>query len=188
MRFVNDAIVFGSKVVIADVHLGLLKYYDKFLIEKALKLAERFKTLIVAGDLKHLGKRGLFKEFIERVGSICELILIKGNHDAKMNIEKFIRFGKYAIFHGHANPPEDALSAKYWIVGHSHPSMYLDGVKERCFLIGEHRDKKIVVLPAFNDICASTPVNIEKPVGVVFKKFKCDWKVVLLDGTVLQIR
>ncbi len=187
MRLFRDAIVFGKKVVIADVHLGLLRFYDRYLIEKAVELAEKFQTLIVAGDLKHLGKTGLLNEFIERVAGICELILIKGNHDAKLNFEKSIRFGKYGIFHGHASPADDVLDAKYWIVGHSHPSIYLNGVKERCFVLGEVNDKRIVVLPAFNDLCASTAINLEKPVGIVFRRYNCgDWKAILLDGTVLR--
>ena len=188
MKILGDAIAFGKKVVIADIHLGLLRFYDKQLIEKAVKLAERYQTVIVAGDLRHLGKRGLVEEFIERVGGICELILIKGNHDAKLDFQRSIRFGKYGIFHGHAKPTEDLLDAKFWIVGHSHPSIYINGLKERCFILGEIEDKKVIVLPAFNDLCASTAINVEEPVGFIFKKYNYkDWKAILLDGTIFSL-
>ncbi|RLI74632.1 hypothetical protein DRO97_05580 [Archaeoglobales archaeon] len=195
----TPALIIKNKVVIADLHLGLFSFFDKLVIEKALEIAELGEELIILGDLKHLGKKSRISEFVEAVGN---LVVIKGNHDinfdVKVNLEssRGIRIGKYGLFHGHAMPSDDVLQAKKLIFAHAHPSILLmdeiGGVKERVWLedkieiAGERKD--ILVMPAFNDLCASTAVNLEKPAGVMFKRW--DYrkaKAILLDGTLLSL-
>ncbi|MEM2070366.1 MAG: hypothetical protein QXE86_03075, partial [Archaeoglobaceae archaeon] len=88
-------------------------------------------------------------------------------------------------------------NAKRWIVGHAHPSVYISdevgGFKERAFLLGsveiEGEKRDVVVLPAFNELCASTAVNLERPAGILFKKWDySDWNVILEDGTILSLK
>lgn len=196
----TPALIVKNKVVIADLHLGLFNFFDRFVIERALEVAELGDELIVLGDLKHLGKKGKIREFVEAVGS--KLIVVKGNHDinfdVNVNLEnsRGIRIGKYGFFHGHAFPSDDVLQAKKLIFAHAHPSIVLTddvgGIKKRIWLEGEIEidgDKKdLLVMPAFNDLCASTAVNLEKPAGVMFKKW--DYKkarAILLDGTLLSL-
>ncbi|RLI79305.1 hypothetical protein DRP05_04375 [Archaeoglobales archaeon] len=199
----TPALILKNKVVIADLHLGLFNFFDKFVIEKALEIAELGDELIVLGDLKHLGKKGKVREFIESVKSVgVHLIVVKGNHDinfdVNVNLEssRGIRVGKYGLFHGHANPSDDVLQAKKLIFAHAHPSILLidsvGGIKKRVWLEGKVEiggDKKdLLVMPAFNDLCASTAVNIEKPAGVMFKKWDYKTaKAILLDGTLLNL-
>ena len=193
MRLDEGALFIGRKAVIADLHLGLVRFYDDDIIERAIKIAEKAKTLIVAGDLMHIGKKGKYEKFISEIGGITELVLVKGNHDISIDAEKCIRLGKYGIFHGHAIPDEDVWSAKYLIFGHAHPSVFLrdevGGYKERVFLTGEiEGERKIIVLPAFNDLCASTAVNLDRPAGFMFRRYDYKkWYAILLDGTILSI-
>lgn len=196
MRVIEDVLFVGKKAIISDLHLGLVRFYDTTLIDKALKIAEKVDTLIVAGDLKHIGKRGMYENFLREVSSITDLVVIKGNHDIGLEADKSVRIGKYGIFHGHAVPDDDVWSARYLIFGHAHPSIFLKdsigGYKERVFLSGEieieGEKKRVIVLPAFNDLCASTAVNIDRPAGFMFRKYDYKkWYAILLDGTILSI-
>ncbi|AAB90052.1 metallophosphoesterase [Archaeoglobus fulgidus] len=192
MRIEEDVLFIGRKAVIADIHLGLVRHYDNELIEKALSIAERVEALIVAGDLKHIGKKGLHERFIREIGEVTDLILIRGNHDIGLSGEKSIRIGKYGIFHGHAVPDEEVLDAKVLIFGHAHPAYFVKdsagGYRERVFLTGEVEDKRVVVLPAFNDLCASTAVNLDRPAGFMFRRYDYKrWYAIMLDGTLLRI-
>lgn len=193
MRAVEDALFIGRKAVIADLHLGLIRFYDRDIIEKALKVAEKSETLIVAGDLMHIGRKGRYEEFLREVGGITELIILRGNHDIGLKAEKCLRIGKYGIFHGHSVPDDDVWNAKHLIFGHAHPSIFLSdevgGFKERVFLSGEIDDgKRVTVLPAFNDLCASTAVNLEKPAGFMFRRYDYKkWYAILPEGTILSI-
>lgn len=197
----TPALIVKNKVVMADLHLGLFNFFDKFVIEKALEVAELGNELIVLGDLKHLGKKGKVREFVETIGN-SNLTVVKGNHDinfdVSINLEssRGMRIGKYGLFHGHAVPSDDVLQAKKLIFAHAHPSILLaddvGGIKERVWLEGEIEisgDKKdVLVMPAFNDLCASTAVNLEKPAGIMFKRW--DYKkakAILLDGTLLNL-
>ncbi len=194
MKFLNDAVLIGKKAVIADLHLGLVRFYDRELIKKAVEIAEKVQTIVVLGDLKHLGKPSPIEEFIREVGGVAELIIIRGNHDAGIEAIKDLRIGKYGMFHGHAVPSDDVMQARHLIFAHAHPSIFIadevGGHKERVFLVGkiESEKKKVTVLPTFNDLCASTAVNLEKPAGFMFRRYDyAGWHAVLLDGTVLSL-
>ncbi len=199
MRFLEDAVAFGRKVVISDVHLGLLRFHDRYLVERLATLADRYGTLIIAGDLKHMGRRVAVRDILNELKERTEVITIRGNHDIGIETDagaRGIRIGKYGIFHGHAYPGEDVASARHYIFGHAHPSLYISdgvgGIKERVFLIGKvdvgGEEKKVTVLPAFNDLCASTAVNLDRPAGFAFRKWNYrNWEAVLPDGTILSI-
>ncbi|MCX8172286.1 MAG: metallophosphoesterase family protein [Archaeoglobaceae archaeon] len=196
MRLLTDAIAIGKKAVIADLHFGLVPFYDRKLVERVLKLAERFQTIIIAGDVKHLGKKSPVKDFLTMISGITELIIIRGNHDVGLVGCKSIKIGKYTIFHGHSIPEESVLDSEVLIFAHAHPSIFISagagGYKERAFLLGEiewQGLKKVVVLPAFNELCSSTAVNLERPAGFMFRKFNyAEWNAILVDGTVLSLK
>ncbi|MEM0302037.1 MAG: metallophosphoesterase family protein [Archaeoglobaceae archaeon] len=197
MKLINDSIAIGKKAVIADLHFGLVPFYDKELLEKVLKLAERFQTLIIAGDLKHLGKKSPLEEFLNKISGITELLIVRGNHDIGINGYKALKIGKYGIFHGHSIPEENVLNSDILIFAHAHPSVFIPsevgGYKERAFLSGEIElldvKRRVLVLPAFNELCSSTAVNLEKPAGFMFRKFDySNWDAILIDGTILSLR
>lgn len=194
------ALLLKNRVVIADVHLGLVSFFDKELIKQALNLAKYGDELIILGDLKHIGKKGRIKEFVEIFDK--EITLVKGNHDVKINVNiniessRGIRIGKYGLFHGHAFPSDDVLQAKKLIFAHAHPSILLTdevgGLKERVWLEGKAEingeKKELLVMPAFNEMCASTAINMEKPAGVIFRKWNYKKSnAILLDGTLVSL-
>lgn len=197
MRLLNDAISIGKKAIIADLHFGLVPFYDRELLEKVLKLAEKFQTLIIAGDVRHLGKKSYARDFLDKISSVAELIVIRGNHDVGINGFKALRIGKFSIFHGHAMPGEEFMSSKVLIFAHAHPSVFIPsevgGIKERAFLSGEveifGESRRVLVLPAFNELCSSTAVNLERPAGFMFRRFDYQsWEAILPDGTVLSLK
>jgi hypothetical protein len=146
-----------------------------------------------------MGRKAPVDKFMMEVRELAEVILVKGNHDIGIVTDtdsRGLRVGKYGIFHGHAIPNDEVFAARYLILGHAHPSVFIPdrvgGIKERAFLAGEidaqGEKKSVMVLPAFNDLCASTAVNLEKPAGFAFRKWDYrKWKAILLDGTVLNI-
>lgn len=197
MKLLKDAIAIGKKAVIADLHFGLVPFYDRELLEKVLRLAERFETLIIAGDLKHLRKKSPVTEFLTKISEITETLIIRGNHDVGINGYRAIKLGKYGIFHGHSMPDENVMESEKLIFAHAHPSVFIPsevgGYKERAFLSGEIEylgaKKEVLVLPAFNELCSSTAVNLERPAGFMFRKFNYhEWNAILPDGTILSLR
>lgn len=199
-------------LVIADLHLGMFNY-DDFVLENLIKLASNVDKVFLLGDVKHrIGMWGKEIRQVERLITALEnagisktdIVIVKGNHDGgvdsvvDIDVEssRGMVYKKIGFFHGHAMPNDDVLQTDTLIFAHAHPAVFLrdrvGGVKERVWLEGkieiDGKLKDIIVLPAFNDICASTSVNLERPVGVFFKKGKWDYKgaeAVLLDGTLL---
>jgi len=214
-RVLNEPalLVTGRKrtLIVADLHLGLVSFPDRSVIGKVAEIAEKVGAdrVIIAGDVKHdIGLRARerreVEELVKALESVgvdkSEIIAVKGNHDGGIDDvihtedSRGMRLGKIGVFHGHAMPGDDVLQAKTLVFGHAHPAIFLKdrvgGVKERIWLEGrieiEGEEKEAIVIPAFNDLCSSTAVNLEKPVGVLFKKW--DYRraeVMLLDGTFL---
>jgi len=172
-------------IVIADLHLGIVNFPDREVIEATAKLVEKENAdgIIVLGDLKHdIGLRNkerreveLFKQELLKTGLDDEnIILVRGNHDG--GLDELIRmepssgfvFRRYGFFHGHANPSPEVLKAKLVIFAHIHPAILIadevGGVKRRVWLSGEW-DKfgeriRVLVMPAFNELCSSIAVNV----------------------------
>ncbi len=129
-----------------------------------------------------------------------DIAVLKGNHDGgieaviKTEGTRGIRINDIGIFHGHAMPDDDVLQAKTLIFGHAHPAVLIrdevGSFKERVWLEGKMsvngEEKEVIVLPAFNDVCASTSVNLERPAGVFFRRWDYHQaEATLLDGTLL---
>ncbi len=192
MKFLEGYVTIGKKAILADLHLGLVNFYDSFLVERLKNIAEKFNTVVIAGDIRHLSKKSKWVKTLSEIKEITELIVVKGNHDIDVEGIKGLRIGKYGIFHGHAIPSDEVMQARHLIFGHAHPSVFIQddvgGYKERVFLIGEIEDRKVTVLPAFNDLCASTAVNLEKPAGFMFRRYDYKkWYAMLLDGTLISL-
>ncbi len=175
-------------LIVADLHLGLVDFYDEELIKKVNEMAERFDAdeLIVLGDLKHsIGRSRRVERILEDVN--VPMTLVRGNHDGKLKGLRCIKIGKFGLFHGHLIPDEEVLNSKVLILAHAHPSVLMDyGVKERVWVIGEWDGRKVIVMPAFNDLCASTPVNICKPAGFIFRRWNyMEAEAITLDGVLL---
>jgi len=151
-----------------------------------------------ARELKEVEE--LIKAFEKSGIDKSEIRVVKGNHDGGIDAvirtesSRGIRINDLGVFHGHAMPDDEVLEAGTLVFGHAHPAIYIEdkvgGIKERVWLEGEAEldgeKKKIIVLPAFNDVCASTSLNLDRPVGVFFKYW--DFRkaeAILLDGMLL---
>ncbi len=210
----EPAVIIGGRrkiLVIADLHLGILKIKQPELVNKLKNLIElnKIDEVIINGDLKHeLGLRNFERKIIEDFTLNLEntgisrdnITLVKGNHDGGIDdlintaSPHGIRIGKVGILHGHALPSDDVLQAKTILVAHAHPAIALKDefgvVKKRIWLEGEivlNDDKKrIIIMPVFNNLCASTSVNLDRPAGVLFKRWNyLEAEAMLLDGTLL---
>jgi len=174
-------------LVIADLHIGLVTFHDHEIVKRVNDVVEKTRAdeVLILGDLKHdICKTDRVKILFENLD--VEFTLVKGNHDGNLKGEKSLKIGKIGLFHGHSIPDENVLSSDVLVFAHAHPSVLISGVKERVWLLGEWNDSKLIVLPAFNDLCASTPVNLNKPAGFMFRRWDyLNGDVLTLDGVFL---
>ncbi len=175
------------------------------LASKINKLKKSTKTskLILLGDIKHnipvisWQERSEIPQFFSLL-KFRKIVLLKGNHDGM--IEKIVPknvkvkdlhvHGSYAFTHGHK---KIMTSKKTIVIGHNQPHIrfqdemgarYTVPVWVRGPLGGFYNGKKIIMVPAFNDLAGATIVNRDDMLGPIakcldIKKAHC----FLLDGT-----
>ncbi len=184
-------LILGRKrvLVVADLHIGIGGFFDKSLLVELKRLYFNCGAdeLVIAGDFKHSIVSKKEAEVLEMLKKDVELVLVKGNHDGNLDGLREYEVGNVCIIHGHLKP---VSSKKNLVMGHAHPAVFIDkGIKERVWLEGsaEINDKRreITVLPAFNDVCASTALNVEKAPGILRKINLSNFKATMLDGTFL---
>lgn len=193
-------------LVIAELHLGLehelfnkgivippqREVFQK-LIEKNLKQSKA-RTLIIIGDIKHkvpgmsIREEKELPKFLENLRKKVELILVKGNHDGKIDEilpegikvygSKGFKLNEYGFFHGHAWPSKKLLRCDYLFVAHLHPAIeFRDkfGFRsvEQVWLVSKVNAKKIkekykvkkigkgnvIVMPVFNKLLGNIKLN-----------------------------
>lgn len=168
------------------------------ILEKAIKITGA-KKLIVDGDIKNEFSDVDVEEFNELQDFInfgkekgISLILIKGNHDNfverykepfKLVIHRQeADMGGYLFFHGEELPLGVNKETKMLVMGHEHPAIAIfNGVgkkeKLRCFLYGEFKGKRLLVLPAINYFASGTDINavpVEELLAPIFKDIDVD--------------
>ncbi len=187
-----------SWVVIADLHLGFelelarngvyIPDRTQAMIDKVRSLG-KFYGLLIAGDLKHsIGLSSGFKvrKFIEAALTNFEkVVLLPGNHDGgistiigdycEIKSSRGAPFGDSWIFHGHAYPSEEASSYEFGVMGHVHPAIPIKGIgKVPVWVLAETTceglPRKILVLPAFNDMLGYGDLLEMRERGPVFPK------------------
>lgn len=218
----EKAIVLKNKLVIADLHLGItreiyksgvsLPSQVKTFLERihGLKRKTRTKELILLGDVKHNIPNITFQELKEvplllsslKFGKIT---IIKGNHDGrieslipedlknKIKVRKSLVVGDYLLTHGHRS----VKTKKNIIIGHNHPNVkftddlgnvYIEPVWIKSKIAG----KKLIIMPAFNELAGSMIVNDAKASTEGYKPFlgpiakninRKKTKLFLLDST-----
>ncbi|MBI3190243.1 metallophosphoesterase [archaeon] len=207
------AIKIGRCLVVADLHIGITKdIYDKgiFIPSQSEKMAgkiNKLKTitktnkLILLGDVKHkiygfsIHEKNELEGFFSRL-KYKNIVIVKGNHDGdiermipqgkKISVKKSVTIGRYFLTHGHRNI---TTSKKTIIIGHNQPHVKfrdkMGGIYiEPVWIIGMAEKKKIIIMPAFNELCGATVVNKDELLGPIAKSFdKKNAKVYLLDGT-----
>ena len=146
-------------------------------IKEIISELPQIEKIIILGDLKHeFGKISQQEwnetiTFLELLEKKCEeIILIKGNHDTILGpiaerksivLRTMQREGKYLFLHGDKVLPElENKKVEVICIGHMHPAIQLrEGTKSekyKCFLVGEYKKKKIIVLPSFFPLIEGT--------------------------------
>ena len=150
-------------------------------LKVALEELKPTKTIIL-GDLKHdfgyISKEEWRQsmQFLDLIKKYSEIILIKGNHDAiaepiakKQDLELFDSYvmGEYYFCHGHVIPTDKEFDdSKLVIMGHEHPAVSIhDGPRSeiyKCFLYGDYKKKKVIVLPSISSMPEGSDVTKQK--------------------------
>jgi len=150
-----------------------LKRIFKIIKDKKWEL----KKIVFLGDIKHAFyfepvEKNEFQEIIEFLGEKLpqeNIILIKGNHDTidytfEGLMKPYYIENDIAFVHG-----DDIIKQvfdkkiKIIVMGHIHPSIILtEGAKKeafKCFLEGDYKGKRVIIMPSFLDFVEGTPVN-----------------------------
>ena len=206
----EPAMKVGKYMVIADVHIGLTKELwtsgislpsqVKHFVDRLNKLKKLTKTdgLIIVGDLKHKINGISFQEKKEVPEFLAglrfkKIFILKGNHDGfiekiahgkGISIKKSFSVGDYLFTHGNMKVK---TKKKIIVVGHNHLCVrFRDDVNavynEPVWVKGRAGDKKVIIMPAFNELCGYYPANKGNFHGPVASQLTGDAKVYMLSG------
>ncbi len=150
---------------------------------------KKINKIIINGDLKH--EFGTISEqewrdslkLLDFLSRHCqELILIKGNHDTilgpiakkrNLKIVDHLLLDNTLICHGHQIIKTDA-KIKTIIIAHDHPAVSLqEGPRTetfKCFLRGNYKRKKLIVMPSFNQLSEGVDITKERVLSPYLKQ------------------
>lgn len=171
----------GQENYFASKGLFVPKHQTKIIIDELLKIIDDLKPkrLLINGDFKHDFTRNSLEEFrelsnfIEKIQEkLKTIIVVKGNHDTFLPniVKKYnLRLVEDALIenvlftHGHKVLTKKKFD--YIVIGHEQPAIVLragfDKFKLPCFLYGETKDKKnIIVMPSFSPLSSGTEINL----------------------------
>jgi len=175
-----------------------------------LKKLSKAKNLVILGDLKHRVPGTSWQEEMEIPNFLSRLkfdkiIVIKGNHDGdieklipskKISVKKSFVIGKYYLSHGHRKLGK--TKAEIIIIGHSQPHVrfqdemkarysepvWVRGYTKRLSKNSKAPVYKVIIVPAFNELCGATTINKDKLLGPIAKNLNYKKShAYLLDGT-----
>lgn len=200
----------GNYLVVADVHIGITKDIWESGISlpsqvsalagrlNRLRKLTKAKRLIIIGDLKHKTV-GISRQEAREVPEFLKMlkfekiIIVKGNHDGhieklvagikKVSVKKSFPVGGYIFTHGHRK----VKTKKIIVIGHNHLAVkFMDDIgavyTEPVWVKGKACGNKIIIMPAFNELCGYYSVNKGNFHGPVASGMK-DGRMYLLDGT-----
>lgn len=175
-------------LVVSDLHIGMeLKLSAKgvHLYGATKKMSERIlgimgdaglDRMIMLGDVKEnflrpeAAEARLIRSFFDSLKGM-EVTVTAGNHDAMLadivdvNIVKNLRLGRFYFAHGYGRLGETGDGVDCILMGHMHPAIETerngirDAQKVWCIYKEENGDKRLVSVPAFNDLIIGTDVN-----------------------------
>jgi uncharacterized protein len=165
-------------VMVPKFHFRDLVKRVEGIFDSLKKRKKKVKVVVINGDLKHEFGRISDEEWrntlkmLDYLSRKCErIVLVRGNHDKTLGpiadkrnvllVDHFLE-GDKMIAHGDKIvdiPP----SVKTLIIGHDHPAVgiYEDLRKEvyKCFLVGKHKRKNLIVQPSLNPLTQGTDVR-----------------------------
>jgi putative SbcD/Mre11-related phosphoesterase len=157
------------------------------------------EKIVLLGDVKHAFSGNLKQEwqdvlkFIRYLKEKCgELIILRGNHDnylvniaEREGIKVLEEYFWQGFMFVHGDVDRENMydkKVKYWIMGHAHPAIKIsDGnkiEKYKCFLVGEYKGRKIIVLPSFFSLVIGSDVREDINLPWEFDIDKFEVKVV----------
>jgi len=157
----------------SDVELRLGEHED--LTTRFSALVDRYdpSAVVLAGDLLHTFDRvptgaadtvRTFEEIAEDAG--CRIVVTPGNHDTMLEelwdgpiVPEFRLDGtSIVVTHGHVPPAADA---EWYVVGHDHPTIEIEGVRRPCYLHGtaQYEGANVLMLPSFSRLPAGVRIN-----------------------------
>jgi len=169
----------------------------------ALKRSTETAKLVMLGDVKHhipnisWQEEKEIPEFFSLL-DFKKIILVKGNHDGRIErlvpgnvkVRKSYSCGKYAFTHGHRTIK---TSKGIIVMGHNQAHVkfrdelgasYVEPVWVKGPLKGPYKGKKLVMVPAFNELAGATLVNKDELIGPIARHLdKKQAHCYLLDGT-----
>jgi len=209
IAFGEAAASLGKTLLAADLHLGIeLELRAKGIRAlqqwqpcakriNALLKRMRCNRLIILGDAKHdvygcdIEERTMMRRFLDALDT-KDVKIIKGNHDSRlegtapiipatgMRLED--DGASYGLFHGHAWPSKDVISADILLTAHQHPLYeFKDRAgrwSEKCWIAAETKANKkfgvmggrrVVVFPAFGLLSGGIRLNTERGIGPFFE-------------------
>ena len=161
----------GKEAIGAIINIGLYAEMMKDLEMVFTKVGEVDKVVLL-GDLKHSftsleteERHDLVNLFDYLGGKSKELVIIKGNHDnyissiaskREIKVLDYYLWKEYCFLHGDKDFKEiHSHRINFWVMGHLHPAIKLrEGnkvEKYKCFLTGNFKEKKIIILPGFTE-------------------------------------
>lgn len=173
----------SGTLVLADLHVGrdaasnvelrLGEHED--LTSRFGTLLERYEPadVVVAGDLLHSFDRvptgvtetvHAIRDLADDAG--CRLAVTPGNHDTMLDelwngpiVQEYRPDdGSVLITHGHVPP---AGAAAWYVVGHDHPTIEIEGVRRPCYLYGpdQYEGSGVLMLPSFSRLPPGIRIN-----------------------------
>jgi putative SbcD/Mre11-related phosphoesterase len=173
----------AATLVCADLHVGKDAASDVALpVGEREDLTDRFgalldrydpETAVIAGDLLHSFDRvpsGAAATVRALAGlaeaADCDVVVTPGNHDTMLGelwegpieAEHPIEGQSVVVTHGHVPPAADA---EWFVVGHDHPTIEIEGVRRPCFLRApdHYEGSGVLMLPSFSRLPAGVAVN-----------------------------
>ncbi|RLF53860.1 MAG: hypothetical protein DRN13_03600 [Thermoplasmata archaeon] len=171
-----EAVSAEHGVFIPKVQFGKIKEMIRRCFSKT-----RARRILILGDVKHEFSETSYHEYREVSslfsyldGIFKEVIVVKGNHDTfiqrmtrRFGIEVYDCYNedRYSFIHGHKEFDLERMEGDTLVMGHEHPSVALFtdvGVKEKLkvFLYGNHKGKRILVMPSASFFAEGSDVNI----------------------------
>jgi len=169
-----------------------MQFKEMFSELKALLEKTKPRIIIINGDLKHEFGEISRQEWNE-TGEILDLllkygkiILVKGNHDtllgpiaAKKELKavNYFILGDICFLHGDkVIDNKGTAKCKTLIIGHEHPSISLhEGMKTekyKCFLLGNWKQKKLIIMPSFLPIIEGSDIRQGKLLSPYLKNIQ----------------
>lgn len=202
----DEAMRDAGYLIPGDLYKQIIMNFDK-IFDKI----DKVEKIILLGDVKHyFGK--IAREEWEEVTRLTaylkkrskELIIIKGNHDkliepvaekANVRIFDYYILNNFCFVHGDNNFKENkeiwGKKIDYIVMGHAHPAVIIsDNIKTekyKCFLIGNYKGKKIIIVPSFFPLKEGSDIReTDIPEKWRFKADKFEVKIVGEDLEVLE--